>query len=83
MPQNTTKIDVIDMPMGAGKTNGMIAYMNAHPENKYLFVTPYRTERKRIQEQRRKERGIKAPPRDSAAAEKRSIRLLFYNAADL
>lgn len=50
MPQNTAKIDVIDMPMGAGKTNGMIAYMNAHPENKYLFVTPYRTERKRIQD---------------------------------
>ena len=49
MPQNRTKIDVIDMPMGTGKTNGMIAYMNSHPENKYLFVTPYRTERERIQ----------------------------------
>ena len=50
MPQNRTKIDVIDMPMGTGKTNGMIAYMNSHPENKYLFVTPYRTERERIKE---------------------------------
>lgn len=49
MPQNTAKIDVIDMPMGAGKTNGMIAYMNAHPERKYLFITPYLGECERIQ----------------------------------
>ena len=44
-----TQIKIIDMPMGAGKTNGMITYMNAHPERKYLFITPYLGECERIQ----------------------------------
>ncbi len=38
------------MPMGAGKTTGIISYMNAHPEQQYLFITPYRKERRRIKE---------------------------------
>ncbi len=43
-------IKIIDMPMGAGKTTGIISYMNAHPEQQYLFITPYRKERRRIKE---------------------------------
>ena len=43
------KIKVIDMPMGTGKTTGIIEYMNSNPNQRYMFVTPYRSERERIQ----------------------------------
>lgn len=41
-------VKIIDMPMGYGKTNGIIAYMNEHPERHYLFITPYLEEGERI-----------------------------------
>ena len=42
-------IKIIDMPMGKGKTTGLINYMNNHPDNKYLFITPFLDEVERIQ----------------------------------
>lgn len=42
-------IKIIDMPMGEGKTTGLINYMNNHPDNKYLFITPFLDEVERIQ----------------------------------
>ena len=41
-------IKIIDMPMGEGKTTGLINYMNNHPDNKYLFITPFLDEVERI-----------------------------------
>lgn len=35
--------------MGSGKTTWAISYMNAHPEERFLYVTPYLTEAERIQ----------------------------------
>lgn len=44
------EIKIIDMPMGEGKTTGLINYMNNNPQNKYLFITPFLDEIKRIRE---------------------------------
>lgn len=41
-------IKIIDIPMGEGKTTGLINYMNNHPDNKYLFITPFLDEVERI-----------------------------------
>lgn len=34
--------------MGSGKTSSAIRYMNEHPNDKFIFVTPYLTEAERI-----------------------------------
>lgn len=41
-------IKVCDCIMGSGKTESAITYMNEHPENKYIYITPYLDEAKRI-----------------------------------
>lgn len=41
-------IYVVDTIMGGGKTEAAIAYMEAHPERKFIFVTPFLTECERI-----------------------------------
>ena len=41
-------IDVIDAPCGAGKTEWAISYMNTHPEESFIFVTPFLSEVDRI-----------------------------------
>ena len=43
-------IKVCDAIMGSGKTSAAIAYMNEHPRDKFVFVTPYLEEAKRIKE---------------------------------
>ena len=43
-------IHIVDAVMGTGKTQACIAWMRQHPEQKYLYVTPYLDECKRIQE---------------------------------
>lgn len=40
---------VVDSIMGSGKTSWAISYMNAHPEERFLYVTPYLAEAERIQ----------------------------------
>lgn len=46
-----TTVNVLDCPMGAGKTSAMINYINESPPNKkFIFVTPYLTEVKRIKD---------------------------------
>lgn len=42
------KITVIDSPCGTGKTEFAIRYMNEHPKDLFIFVTPYLDETKRI-----------------------------------
>lgn len=41
-------VRVCDAIMGSGKTESAISYMNAHPDEKYIYVTPYLTEAERI-----------------------------------
>ena len=41
-------IKVIDSLMGSGKTTYIIRFMNANPEGRYLFVSPYLAEAERI-----------------------------------
>lgn len=41
-------IRVVDSLVGSGKTTAAIAMMNCHPEQRYLYVTPYLTEAGRI-----------------------------------
>ena len=41
-------IKVCDAFMGAGKTSASVNYMNAHPEKKFLYITPYIGETERI-----------------------------------
>lgn len=41
-------VRVCDCVMGAGKTNSVITLVNEHPENKYIYITPYLDEAARI-----------------------------------
>lgn len=41
-------IRVIDSIMGSGKTSYAIQMINAHPENRYVYITPYLDEVERI-----------------------------------
>ena len=45
-----TIIKVCDAIMGSGKSQSAIRYMNEHPENKYIYITPYLDEAERIKE---------------------------------
>lgn len=36
--------------MGSGKTTAAIRYMNEHPDKKFIYITPYKSEADRIQE---------------------------------
>lgn len=41
-------IKVCDAIMGSGKSSAAITYMNEHPDRKFIYVTPYCDEAKRI-----------------------------------
>lgn len=43
-------VRVCDAIMGSGKTSAVIGYINAHPEKKFLYITPYLPEAARIKE---------------------------------
>lgn len=43
-----TKVKVCDAIMGTGKTQAAIAHMNEHSDRKFIFITPYLDEVKRI-----------------------------------
>lgn len=45
-----SKIMVVDSIMGSGKTSAMISYINSHPENNYIFITPFLAEVQRIKD---------------------------------
>ena len=46
----TSKITVVDSIMGSGKTSAMINHINNHPENNYIFITPFLAEVQRIKD---------------------------------
>lgn len=41
-------VKVCDAIMGSGKSQSAIAYINAHPDVKFVYITPYLTEANRI-----------------------------------
>ena len=41
-------VRVVDAIMGTGKSSASITYMNEHPEKKFIYITPYLDEAKRI-----------------------------------
>ena len=43
-------IHVCDAIMGSGKSQSAITYMNEHPDEKFVYITPYIEEAERIQE---------------------------------
>lgn len=43
-------VKVCDSIMGAGKTSASITYINEHPDNRFIYITPYLEEAKRIKE---------------------------------
>ena len=43
-------IKVCDSIMGSGKSSAAITYMNEHPDSKFIYITPYLEEVKRIKE---------------------------------
>ena len=43
-------IQIIDSIMGSGKTTWAIRFMNEHPQNRYIYITPYLQEAERIAE---------------------------------
>lgn len=43
-------IKICDMITGGGKSSAAITYMNEHPDEHFMYVTPYIPETKRIQE---------------------------------
>ncbi len=57
--EEQTNITVVDALMGAGKTTWAINYINQHPNENILYITPYLNETERIQSS--VERNIKLP----------------------
>lgn len=43
-------VKVCDAIMGSGKSESAISYMNAHPEKRFIYITPYLPEATRIKE---------------------------------
>ena len=43
-------LTIIDAPCGTGKTNAAINYINSFPNKRFMFVTPYLSEVKRVRE---------------------------------
>lgn len=43
-------VKVCDAIMGSGKTSATISYINAHPEKRFVYVTPYLPEAERIKD---------------------------------
>ena len=43
-------IKVCDSIMGSGKSESSISYMNEHPEKRFIYITPYLKESKRIKD---------------------------------
>lgn len=41
-------VKVCDAIMGSGKTESAITYMNSHPDQHFIYITPYRDEARRI-----------------------------------
>jgi hypothetical protein len=41
-------ITVIDAPCGAGKTEWALSYINEHPQQRFIFATPFLTEVERV-----------------------------------
>lgn len=41
-------VKVCDAIMGAGKTSAVINYVNAHPEKRFIYITPFNDETERI-----------------------------------
>lgn len=69
-----TNITVVDALMGAGKTTWAINYINQHPDENILYVTPYITETERIQSS--VERDIKLPQHKGDGKIKDILKLL-------
>lgn len=42
-------IKIIDSIMGSGKTTWAISFMNANPQRRFIFITPFLKEAERIQ----------------------------------
>ena len=43
-------LKICDAIMGGGKTSAAISFINAHPEKRFLYITPYLPEATRIKE---------------------------------
>ena len=41
-------LNILDSPMGTGKTTAIIKYMNLNPNRKYIFISPFLSEGERI-----------------------------------
>lgn len=46
----SAEINICDSIMGSGKTEAAITYMREHPNNKFLFISPFLSEDKRVKE---------------------------------
>lgn len=42
------QVKICDAIMGSGKTSATITYINSHPEKRFLYITPYLPEAKRV-----------------------------------
>ena len=51
-------VKVCDAIMGAGKTSAVINYINAHPEKRFIYITPFNDETERIAENCRNARFV-------------------------
>lgn len=48
LDENCWSVKVCDCIMGTGKSSASITYMNEHPDQKFIYITPYLNEAERI-----------------------------------
>lgn len=68
------RFHVVDSIMGSGKSQGAIAYINAHPEWKFIVATPYLAEIERFIKGCPKHK-FKQPVRDEEAKRNKTVSL--------
>ena len=70
-------IYILDAVMGTGKTTAAINYMNEHPDQKFIYITPFLEEVSRV---KKKCRGFCEPDDEKFGTKLNALKylILFY-----
>ena len=73
---------VIDQIMGSFKTSWAIQYMNNHPKDNFLYITPYLDEVKRIKEATKEQKEFREPE-NKGSGKLESLKYLIRSECDI